>query len=55
MRLLEGDCFSSVPQKCRMVNADRRHNGNVRIDGIHGIEPAAQADFEDLDAHSEKV
>ena len=47
MRLLEGDCFSSVPQKCRMVNADRRHNGNVRIDGIHGIEPAAQADFED--------
>ena len=47
MRLLDGDCFSSVPQKCRMVNTDRRHNRNVRIDGIHGIEPAAQADFED--------
>ena len=49
VRLLEPDLFPGVAKERRMVDADGGDHGDVRINGIDGVEPPAQADFQNHD------
>ena len=48
--LLAGDRGQRVAEKFRVIHADRRDHGRQRrVDHIGGIEPSAEADFEQHD------
>ncbi len=41
-----------VPEEILVVEINRRDDGNLRLDNVRGVEPAAQADFVDGELHA---
>jgi hypothetical protein len=47
--LLEADGLAVVAEEGLVVEIDTRDDGDIRIDHVHGVEAAAEADLEDRD------
>jgi hypothetical protein len=50
-RLFETDRLPVRTQPVGVVDSDAGHDGDIRVPDIHGIQPAAETDFEDGDLH----